>query len=370
MIDQELRMLGERLKTAAHPEDVFGELKAADENGLPALKSLYRSMAKMVHPDMYWTAEEKLFAQESFALLAGWYGQAQEEVRLGRYGRGQPVLLRTRDREYEVCDNFTQDDRFNFYDCTFREGSHTHPAVLRVTRSSEFNELSQNELRILRILGRGTEAPRYSSYLPGLLDAFTYQAGSLTLQAAVFEKYDGWYSVQQVHDRYPSGIDSRDMAWIWRRLLVILGFAHRSSVIHAAVLPANIYIQSEQHGLMLCNWHYSVYDPARSGEMLAAVNASYPAWYPAEVRGGDSPVFGTDIAMSAKCMIYLLGGDGENRTLPAFIPTPVQMFLRGSSLPGRRAPQDAWALLQEFDELLERLWGERKFHPFEMSFTH
>jgi hypothetical protein len=239
-----------------------------------------------------------------------------------------------------------------------------------VARSPAFNPLSQNELRILRILECGSEAAKYSSYLPGLLDAFTYQDGSLAVQAAVFEKHGGWYSLQQVHDRYPHGIDPRDMAWIWRRLLVILGFSHHSSVIHAAVLPPNIFIQPEQHGLMLGSWHYSIYDPARTGEILAGVDASHAAWYPAEVLGGDCPTFGTDIAMSAKCMIYLLGGDGGNRTLPSFIPSPIKMFLKGSSLPGRRAPQDAWALLPEFDELLEKLWGERKFHPFKMSVTH
>ena len=200
---------------------------------------------------MYFTAEEKIFAQDSFALLAGWYEQAQEKIRLGRYGRGKTLILQTRERAYEVWPDFTQDDHFNFYDCTFRQGSHTHPAVLRVARSPAFNPLSQNELRILRILERGSEAAKYSSYLPGLLDAFTYQDGSLAVQAAVFEKHGGWYSLQQVHDRYPHGIDPRDMAWIWRRLLVILGFSHHSSVIHAAVLPPNIFIQPEQHGLIL-----------------------------------------------------------------------------------------------------------------------
>ena len=44
----------------------------------------------------------------------------------------------------------------------------------------------------------------------------------------------------------------------------------------------------------------------------------------------------------------------------------LRMFLKGSILPGKRAPQDAWALLQELDDLLHKLWGERTFHPFQM----
>jgi hypothetical protein len=42
------------------------------------------------------------------------------------------------------------------------------------------------------------------------------------------------------------------------------------------------------------------------------------------------------------------------------------MFLKGSILPGKRAPQNAWALLHEFDDLLHKLWGEHTFHPFKM----
>jgi hypothetical protein len=33
--------------------------------------------------------------------------------------------------------------------------------------------------------------------------------------------------------------------------------------------------------------------------------------------------------------------------------------------PGMR-PKDGWEVLSEFNELLERLWGKRKFVPFAM----
>ena len=65
-------------------------------------------------------------------------------------------------------------------------------------------------------------------------------------------------------------------------------------------------------------------------------------------------------------MLYLLGGDPHINNIPNTLPKPIAAFLRGSTLPGMGAPQDAWALKDEFDELLEALWGERKFHPFTM----
>jgi hypothetical protein len=45
----------------------------------------------------------------------------------------------------------------------------------------------------------------------------------------------------------------------------------------------------------------------------------------------------------------------------------IQAFLKGCILPDRRAPQNAWSLKEEFDELIERLWGKRTFHPFMMK---
>jgi hypothetical protein len=47
------------------------------------------------------------------------------------------------------------------------------------------------------------------------------------------------------------------------------------------------------------------------------------------------------------------------------MPKPLGAFTRGCQIanPARR-PQDAWQLLAELDDLLERLYGPRKFRPF------
>jgi hypothetical protein len=369
MIDQQLQLIADRLKAAAVPEDVFGELKAGSETALVDLKGVYRSMAKRAHPDMYRSTHEKALAQRSFALLTEWYGRAQEKIKSGLYGMGQPVLLKTTRREYEIWPALGQEGIFNWYDCSFTEGGQTHRAVLRVVREPRYNDLALNEVRTLKILEQRREWDKFSPYFPGLLDAFIYDDAALLHQAAVFEKLEGWYSLEEVHARYPHGIDPKDMAWIWRRLLVALGFAHLNSVIHGAVLPPNVWIQPEQHGLMLRNWFSSVYDRAHTGELLPHPDSCYAAWYPRAVLYGEPALSGMDIVMSARCMIYLLGGDGESEKIPHFVPEHMRMFLRGSILPGRRAPQDAWALKQELDDLLERLWGQRKFHPFQMTVT-
>jgi hypothetical protein len=157
------------------------------------------------------------------------------------------------------------------------------------------------------------------------------------------------------------------MAWMWRRLLVVLGFAHANRIIHGAVLPQNIWIQPEQHGLMLTNWASAVVDPGYSGERISAIDADHVDWYPEEIFKQKLPIFGLDILFAARCMVDLLGGDPVSGILPVSVPWPIKSFFYGCILPLKRVPQDAWALKEEFDELLERLWGERKFHPFRMK---
>ena len=243
------------------------------------------------------------------------------------------------------------------------------------------NDLVRNEIRILRILDGSPQADKFRPYIPNLLDAFLYQDRTIPLAAAVFERYDGWYSLEDVHRAYPRGVDPKDAAWMWRRLLVALGFAHANGIVHGAVLPHNVWIQPEGHGLMLAGWFDAALPsapacrrcaartvsevegrPPHTGEVVSDLDPRFLAWYPREIVDGEAPTYSADVGMSAKCMIHLLGGDVDRRTIPDSVPRPMRMFLKGSS-----RSNDAWALKQEFDDLLERLWGQRRFHPFTMA---
>lgn len=360
----ELEQIAHNLSTATRPEDVFGQLDEPGADPLPALRKVYRSLVKATHPDVYHSSDEKILAQSAFRRLIEWFEKAEEKVKSGRYGRRDTMILKTNRTYYEIETDFREDKLFNYYPCSFREKGKELSGMLRITRDPRHNDLAANEIRALQILGSSTNWAKFSPYFPNLIDAFLYDDGFSCRQAAIFEEHTGWYSLQDVHRRYPDGIDPRDMAWMWRRVLVALGFAHVNGIIHGAALPANILIQPEEHGLMLRNWFHAV--RAETGEILSPIDPDFAAWYPPEIAKNEVPTFGMDINMSAKLMIHLLGGDAERNSIPDSVPHAMRMFIQGSILPGRRAPQDAWALKQEFDDLLHKLWGERTFHPFKM----
>jgi hypothetical protein len=369
-MNEELEMTANRLMQASTPEEVFGEIKAQYDEMLFLLQKNYRAIAKVVHPDRYHTLQEQILAQRTFILLTDWLDKAKEKVKSGEYGKNvdpPKTILRTRKREYSIYGSYVQDRMFNLYPCSFTEAGRVHQAVLKIVRDWHDNGLVEKEARALQTLSRGKDAEQLSAYLPNLIDTFVYEGAGVDRQAVILERYDGWYSLEDVHTAYPRGIDPKDMAWMWRRLLVVLEFSHTNRILHGAVLPRNIWIHPQKHGLMLVNWNLAVFDPLTTGERIQAPAPEDAGWYPQEVWIGQIPSFGTDIHMSAKCMLWLLGGDPQKKVFPESVPAPLKAFLKGCILPDRRAPQNAWNLKEEFDELLGRLWGERKFHPFSMK---
>jgi hypothetical protein len=369
-MNQELQRMANQLAQASRPEEVFGDIHVSEEEKFSILQKNYRAMARIAHPDMYRTTQEQILAQRTFYLLTEWLEKAKEKMRWGEYGSqtsSSGSILRTRKRDYRIFGTYVDSRIFRLYPCSFREDRQTHRCILKLVRDPRDNHRIETEGRALRTLARGQDVETFSAYVPNLIDAFVYESSRVERQALVLEQYDGWYSLEDVHHAYPDGIDPKDMAWMWRRLLVALGFSHANHIVHGAVLPRNIWILPEEHGLMLVNWSCAVFDPLTAGVGLRAHDSEDAGWYPQEIWKGEIPSSGTDICMSAKCMVWLLGGDPQTKVFPGSVPIPLKAFLKGCMLPVKRAPHNAWSLKEEFDELLERLWGKRTFHPFSMK---
>jgi hypothetical protein len=135
-------------------------------------------------------------------------------------------------------------------------------------------------------------------------------------------------------------------------------------MIHGAVLPSHVLINAADHGLRLVGWGASV--PAC--RPLTTVSARYRPWYPTEVHRRRPAGPATDLFLAARCLVYLAGGDPVTNQMPDDIPLPMRRFIRTCLLPSASMrPQDAWALMAEFDDLLRALYGPPKFHPLTLT---
>ena len=294
----------------------------------------YRILVKLVHPDVA-PAGRSPAATAAFARLA----------ELWRERDGRP--LTTGRATYRVGGPVAAGDIAQLHAV---DGD---AALLKLPRRPGDNDLLRAEAVALTTLDRVGD-PKFRAYAPRLLESFTHEdAGRARRTANVITRQCGFVPLADVHAAYPAGLDPRDVAWMWRRLLTGLGWAHRAGLVHGAVLPEHVLIHPAEHGLVLVDWCYAV--PA--GTPVPALVARHRAAYPPEVTGRRPATAATDIFMATGLMLRLIRKP----------PAALRRFARGCRYDHpRMRPQDAWRLLGELDELLDDLYGPRRFRPFAM----
>src|SRR5262249_33739310 len=147
--------------------------------------------------------------------------------------------------------------------------------VARVPQGNDHLDVERKTLTaLLRVAGHTT----YRNYLPALVDSFP-ATDRFPQRINVFRWKPGFHTLEQVHEQRPA-LEGRHLAWIFKRLLTVLGFGHRQNVVHGAVLPCHALIHAAGHGLQLAGWGRSV----AVGQRFRTVPARYQDWYPAEVQ--------------------------------------------------------------------------------------
>ncbi|MFC5940113.1 serine/threonine protein kinase [Micromonospora harpali] len=320
-----------RLVTAARTDaDLFGADPSAHR---------YRELVAALHPDRLGALDPAVRAAATDAFV-----QVTNRWRAGR-ASADPIVL----GGHRLGPLAHTGDLADLYDV----GS---DRLLKLPRDPADNDLVAREQHALRTIEERGD-PRYLPYVPRLVDTLRHRdpATGAERRISVLATAPGLHSLDEVRRAYPDGLDGRDAAWMWRRLLVALGLAHRAGIVHGAVLPRHVLIEPDGHGVVLVDWCFS----AAAGGTIPALVPGHEDWYPPEVAARRACGPGTDLAMAATCMAWLMG-DRAPRELRAFAHG-----CRRPALPSR--PDDAWRLLRELDEVLERLYGPRTFRPFTLN---
>ena len=277
-------------------------------------------------------------------------------------------------RALRILDRIAIGSIATLYRCRIGDGSDQVEGVLKIARDARTNDLLGNEAAILRQLHSAVKADRFAAFLPNVLESFAFGNGTSSAPrwANVLRMHpalrspDELYTLTEVRTHYQNGLDPRDVAWIWRRLLNVLGFIHAHDVVHAAVLPVHVLIEPLEHKLLLVDFCAAVAGASQKRRPPVMINGGYDAWYTREQATGVPPASGLDISFGARCMIELLGGDPLSGAMPSTLdPALTRHFERCIHIdPAAKA--DAWKLLDDFDQLIETLWGPRKFRVLAM----
>lgn len=344
--------------------EIFSKCNGNNAAQKAHLRREYLRIAKMLHPDSYTDPDEILLAQESFTKMQALHAQAEKAIADGTYGTPKPkVIFETKKTKHTLGKKIVSGDISDVYHCTSEINGSSYPTILKITRSSKDNDLSSNEQAILLKLQKAKDEDNLNHFVTKLVDSFTYSDGTDDHNVTVLENpADGFLDLETLrNNHFPDGLCPLHVGWIWRRLLLSLEFAHQNSIIHGAVLPSNILIHPELHGVVLADWSYAV-DNSKRSKNISVILGSKKDWYPPEVLKKDKAIPGTDIFLAAQSMIYLLGGDPVTKSFPDNVPIEFQRYFKGctvNSTYGR--PSDAIALLQEFDTLLKDIGTP--YHP-------
>jgi hypothetical protein len=241
-------------------------------------------------------------------------------------------------------------------------------AVLKVLRDRSDLAAFDHEWDVLQELQR-SQAPGAVAIIPRLPTPIVrgdVSAGAWTgSRTMVLRWAHGFeHTFEAVARAYPAGIEPRASIWVWRRILEALSFLHGSGIGHGAVIPPHLMVENGEHGARLVGFGHA----DSLGRGLRAVVKGFEAFYPAGF-GASSPLLAAaDLAMSARAVAALLGGDPATGAVPASVPVALAALVRQVALADPAAPPagDAWDLRQRLGTLAAEVFGPPAFCPIRM----
>nr|WP_029538005.1 hypothetical protein [Rhodococcus sp. DK17] len=233
--------------------------------------------------------------------------------------------------------------------------------VIKVPRNVSSNALIDAEWAALTGIAASAEGGNdwLRAYFPQLIDHLTHAdpvTGARRQVTVLDSLTTGFVTLAEVRAAYPDGLDPRDWVWMHRRLLRALAAAHRAGWVHTAVTADNVLIHPERHGVLLAGWAFAT----RPGTVPLATIPSRRDHYPPESSTGSPATPAWDVFMAHRLMLTMLADTAPDR---------LRAFACGCLQPQPGLRPDAVDLLDEFDDLLDTLYGRRRFRPFTMPTT-
>ncbi|WP_434384097.1 hypothetical protein [Melittangium boletus] len=244
----------------------------------------------------------------------------------------------------------------------------TERVLIKVLRDPAHLPLLDHEWEVLRALqaSQAEGAPTFTALLPQPVTRGELSAGPHAGRHALVLRWPGGFvrTLEDARRVYPAGVPPETSVWMWRRVLEVLSFLHRSGYVHGAVLPPHLLLQTGEHGVRLVGFSCA----ERLGEPLRAFHPYYRDFYPGDVTDTRRPRPEDDVAMSARCLVAVLGGDPERGTVPGAVPAPLALLLRQVAR-GEYTSQGgdlAWTLRERVGEVGRAVFGPPSFQPLVM----
>lgn len=360
-----------KLLAAKSPTEIFSDFGALSEDiptKLSVLSDEYHDLAKQVHPDKVVysdsgfenTPENIKKASDCFSNLKNLFDLAKKWVENNKWGdlafiglKPKVSLKIGKDTIYLSGEKYFG----NICDVFVTEGGE----IVKIPRSAEDNDLVRAESELLKDIW-ARDKDHAVKVLPELKRTVKIGFPDGERICNIFPHFTTHhpgrgYTLQEVIQKYPDGLDLATAAWMWRRLLLSLTIIHHNGYVHGNIIPENFIIYPETHYGMIVGFTGSV----KIGEKAVIIAESCRDLYPPEIFNKKPLDQSTDIYMAAKVMWKLLGAKGNAQLSPR-----IKGILNACTLTSGRL-NDAWQIHESFGLALRKIFGEPKFIEFKMD---
>lgn len=372
-MDTELQTLFNFLNNAKNPEDIFGNLGiGSNDDRLSNCLKVFRHLVQKAHPDHYMVLEDKKRAEEAFKLLNIMKQKAESKILNNTYGditkaapSNEIIKIVANKFTYSLGKILSSGSVSDVFSGTRTDVK--YPEVLvKISRNASNNSFISNEAAMLKAIHKDADEKGLIKLFPNYLDSFGVSDPSKTIRFAnVFSKETDVYGLDEVIKQYPKGINERDMAWMFKRILSALWYAHQRNIIHGAVLPPNVLINIKTHGIILIDWCFSqTFSDEDKKAKVKAIDTEYEEYYPKLSVVENTITPSTDIYMAAMTMIKILGGDVRKKEIKNVSKEISRIFRACIMEPP--AFNDALFVHDEFKKTIDTIFGPPKFRDFVM----
>ena len=242
----------------------------------------------------------------------------------------------------------------------------TELVLLKVLRETDDAPLLAQEWNTLGGLLRSSAADGFdvARRIPVPVTCGTLRGATDGNLACAYRWAPGFvHTFESVRTAYPEGISPVASIWVWRRILEIASIVGRAGLAHGAILPNHLLIEEGEHGVRLVGFSCA----AALGSPLRVISTQFEDFYPEALLNGGALTVRADIAMSARCVAYLLGGRGRECEVPDRVPARLADLVRRAGGDGDLPKVDAWSLREELGNVGKELFGPPAFHPIVMK---
>lgn len=341
--------------------DIFGALPSGGVSFQKShLKKQYHVLAKMVHPDSGGS-------DSAFRLLNAYMSAAQRALDDGSYVRKFAAGEHDPDKKSSPETGITSAKAsYKLENKVYRTGDFSaiyrttdKKFLVKIVRSPKNNQLLEYEDQIIKKFK--SQFPKLGGFVPDIVDSFLLSQDSKRYRVNVMTMPDGYVSLVDIKNAYPKGLDPKHCAWIFRRVLSQAVAAQSIGHVHSSIVPDHVLVHPVTHDPIHLGWAHSLDTNSPMHRRVSIVIDRWKAWYPKEVFDKKKAEHWFDVYMSAKTMIYLLGGDVNSNAVPSSVPKEINQFLLKCLKKGQQAEK----ALEEFTSIIRKLWG-RSYKKLEM----